>query len=208
MRALKSELKIESIELSDLFFLYEGMNLASPENEIRGKLAVSFQKLRGSDPKAINALWRLVLDTVKSKACFEYTESEYKNIVANKGLTRAEFDEILDTYDLCAKTGISEAEAYISGIDNVGRQRALRKALSRVLQALAVDRSLKEVVAKVVSYLNQSDISADFDVVSNSVVENCMVDMPKDYTAEEKKMMAVVMVNRFAQGGYDDADVV
>lgn len=205
-RALKTELNIDAVDLSNVYFLHVGMNLASPEDEVRGKLSASFERLRGSDLHGSNALWRLVFDTVKSKACFEYTKHEYEEIVANKGLSRAEFDQILDTQDKCGKTGIKEAEEFVCQIDNVKRQRDLRKALSSVLTSLVKDRSLKTVIKRSVAYLNDNDIDADCDHISDTLVRMCMTDIASEYTPDEKKMLAVVIIKRYVQGGYDDAD--
>ena len=207
VRALKTELNIDAVDLSNVYFLHVGMNLTSPEDEVRGKLSASFERLRGSDLHGSNALWRLVFDTVKNKACFEYTKHEYDEIVANKGLSRAEFDQILDTQDKCGKTGIKEAEEFVRQIDNVKRQRDLRKALSSVLTSFVKDRSLQIIVKRAVAYLSNNDVDAGCDHVSDALVKECMSDMASDYTPDEKKMLAVVIIKRYVQGGYDDADV-
>lgn len=74
------------------------MNLLQPENEIKGQLMATFEKVKGSEPVNPNALYRLVFDAVSEKACYEFDANDYEQIKKFKGISRNEFDRMLDAH--------------------------------------------------------------------------------------------------------------
>ena len=55
--AVKTELGVNDVDLSNSYYLYTPMNLLQPENEIKGQLMATFEKIKGSEPVNPNALY-------------------------------------------------------------------------------------------------------------------------------------------------------
>ena len=85
--ALKEELNIDSIDLSKLFYVQTNMDLEHPDDAVRGKLTLAFERIKKCEPTNPNALYRLIVDTVSEKACYEYSAADYNEILRLKGLT-------------------------------------------------------------------------------------------------------------------------
>ena len=117
--ALKEELNIDSIDLSKLFYVQTNMDLEHPDDAVRGKLTLAFERIKKCEPTNPNALYRLIVDTVSEKACYEYSAADYNEILRLKGLTRKQFDELLDLHAEKSKTGISAATEYIDQLPNI-----------------------------------------------------------------------------------------
>ena len=75
--ALRAELGPE-IDLKNIGFIYTSMNLLNPDNDLRGKIVGSFEKIMGCEPQKPNALYRLIKDTVENKACYEMVSNTYE----------------------------------------------------------------------------------------------------------------------------------
>lgn len=74
--ALTEELVRENVDLSNLYYIYTPMNLFAPQNDIIGKITGSFERIKGCEPVKPNALYRLIVDTVTEKACYELSSQD------------------------------------------------------------------------------------------------------------------------------------
>lgn len=110
IKALKTELDIDSISLSQMYYIRTGMDLCAPDDAVRGKLVQTFERIKKCEPSNPNALYRLIYDSVTSKACHEYDSLNYDDLVESKGLTRREFDDLLDLHTEESKTGLMAAK--------------------------------------------------------------------------------------------------
>lgn len=205
-KALGNELQVNEVDFSDLFYIQTGMNLENPENEVRGKLMVSFEKIKQCEPTNPNALYRLVLDTVQEKACYEYTSADYDEILKLKGLTRTEFDKLLDLHADNAKTGIREANAYIEHLAGIKERRAYKKALPNVMKMLATSKTVKQIECDVAKYLLESDAFEDIDDAIDCLMEKFHDNFPIEISNAEKVVFYIVVLKRFEEGVYDNED--
>ena len=57
--ALKKELNVPDVDLSKVYYLCTDINLRNPENEVQGKLVMSFEQLKGCEPSNPHALYGL-----------------------------------------------------------------------------------------------------------------------------------------------------
>lgn len=204
--ALKSELNIQNVDFSNLFYLQTGMNLENPENEIRGKLMVSFEKIKQCEPTNPNALYRLVVDTVQEKACYEYSSEDYDEILRLKGLTRAEFDKLLDLHADNARTGIQAANTYLESLSSIKERRTYKKALPKVLKMLATSRLINQIENAVAEYLLSNNDWQDIDGAIDCLTEQFHERFPIEVTNAEKIVFYIVVIKRFEEGVYDNED--
>ncbi|WP_238600280.1 dsDNA nuclease domain-containing protein, partial [Streptococcus suis] len=103
-----TELNLNTVCLDNVFYIFDNMDLLNPEDSIRGKLIKSFVDIKGEEPQNPNALYRLVVDSVKEKASYEFDSGTYEDVVKNKGITRSEFDKMLNAHKKESKNGINE----------------------------------------------------------------------------------------------------
>lgn len=203
--ALKSELVIDNVDLSKVFFIHTDMNLVDPKNEIMGKLIISFQKIKNCEPTNPNALYRLIYDTVVDKACYEYSDEEYESIIAHKGLTKEEFDRMLDVHAATAKTGIKQTEDYIDMQRDIRAKRVYKKALPKVMKAMCSSYTIKQMEKSIGAFLVSHEdavtsIDSGIDLLTNSFHNR----FPTEYDNAEKTIFYVIVINRFVEGVYDE----
>lgn len=111
------------------------MNLFAPQNDIIGKITGSFERIKGCEPVKPNALYRLILDTVTEKACYELSSQDYSELIKCKGVTKAELNSIYNHYRENKKGVDVFYVAFSGGKDSV-------VALDLVQQALPHDEFL------------------------------------------------------------------
>ena len=201
-KAMSSELGLQSVDLSNVYYLYSHMDLKNPELAVKGRLITSFEKIKGEEPQNPNALWRMIFDEVKERACFEYPQHEYGQLLAKKGLTRKDIDDMLESHAQSSKTGVETARRYIDRVDNLFYRRVLRQALSKVVPLLARSRALKEAEKCMLDELSSMPHQdGSIDVVVGHLLESCGKMIPLEYSEDERKALAILVVSRFEEGG-------
>ena len=123
-KSLSDELG-DKINFEDIEFIYTSMNLLDPENDLKGKIVGCFEKIMACEPEKPNALYRLIVDTVESKACYEMKSYDYDELKKNKGITKAELYSMLSQHSAYVDTAVEKAEKFID--DNYSSPRQIRK---------------------------------------------------------------------------------
>lgn len=212
VEALCEELGKSNIDLDKIFYIRTHMNLENPENEVRGKLVATFEKIKGCEPSNPNALYRLILDTVTTRANYEFKDEEYNGILKNKGICRREFDELLEMHSTNSNTGVEQARKYIENKDNILLKRKYYEALSTIVQKMISMLKLKDVENKVNVFLNgllneytenvtEKEIIEKLDLVFGSMITN-------DVTELEKELYFVIVLNKWMNGVYTNENGV
>ena len=203
--ALKEELRIDSIDLSKLFYVQTNMDLEHPDDAIRGKLTLAFEKIKKCEPTNPNALYRLIVDTVSGKACYEYSAIDYNEILRLKGLTRKQFDELLDLHAEKSKTGISAATKYIDKLPNIRDRMIYKRSLPNVLKLLSTSWSIKEIESEIAKFLLQNDVG-NMDSAIDILISKFNDRFPVEVSQVDKEVIYIVVIKRFEDGvyGYED----
>lgn len=209
INALKNELDISDVDLNDLYYIYTPMNLVNPEYEIKGQLITTFEKIKKSEPNYPNALYRLVMEEVSEKACYEFDEKDYEKIQELKGISRTKFNEILDMYSLTAKNGIKETNDYINNINELGKRKKYKDALSSLLPKLSQLKILQDLENSIVQKLkNKGENLGEIDDEINWLSSIFDKKIPIEYTVEEKKVFYMIVIYKYLEGAYDNENVV
>ena len=204
IEAIKGELDIKNVDLSYSYYLYTPMNLLQPENEIKGQLVDTFERIKGSEPINPNALYRLVFDAVSEKACYEFTLNEYEEIKRMKGISRSEFDKLLDAHLSNEKTGINQTREYIDKLRGIHEKRKFKNALNTLLPKMARSRVLQKqeiMMAKtLMDHQELSDVETAIDLLTDVYHD----EFPVEYSNAEKTVCYMIVVHKFMEGGYDN----
>lgn len=202
--AVKTELGVNDVDLSNSYYLYTPMNLVQPENEIKGQLMATFEKIKGSEPVNPNALYRLVFDTVSEKACYEFTVNDYKQLKKLKGISRSEFDRILDVHLSNEKTGVNQTREFIDQMKGIHEKKKYKDALNTLLPKMARSRVLQSMEVLMAQTLTEhpevSDIEEAIDLLTNTYYD----EFPVEYTNAEKTVCYMIVIHKFVEGGYDN----
>lgn len=202
IEAIKKELGTKDVDLSNSYYLYTPMNLLQPENEIKGQLMATFEKVKGSEPVNPNALYRLVFDAVSEKACYEFDANDYEQIKKFKGISRNEFDRMLDAHLSNEKTGINQTRDYINQIKGIHEKN--KDALNSLLPKMARSRVLQNMeimMAKtLMEYSEISDVEEAIDILTDSYHDK----FPVEYSNAEKTVCYMIVIHKYVEGGYDN----
>lgn len=206
---LKAELGLAEINLSSIFYICTEMDLKSPQDAILGKLVFTVKKVRGCEVDKPNALYQLIYDQVNEKACYEKDISDYSELVGKKGITRSEFEYMIDCHAKNAKTGFEQTKDYIDNIQNIAAKKRFKAALARLVEAMAVSKNLK-VMEKEIAYALRTAKDADLentDIAIEYLRTRFHDDFPVEYCNEEKIVFYLVIIFRFEEGVYDEDDI-
>lgn len=197
---LKDELKLDTVDLENVFYIFDNMDFLNPEDAIRGKLIKAFVDIKGEEPQNPNALYRLVFDTVKEKASYEFDSNTYEEVVKTKGITRNEFDKMLNAHKKESKTGIAETQEYIKKLP-LAKQRKYNTALGHLIE-MPRSESLQMLKLQIYKYIAEHeddfiDEESYLDKIS-MIFDN---DFNLEYTKEMKMVQYLIIYYIYASGG-------
>jgi len=202
--AIKAELNIENVDFSNLYYLHTDINLRNPEQEVQGKIVISFEKIKKCEPMNPRALYRLIYDTVNERACYEFAEDDYKVLIQKKGVTRDEFDRMLESHAVNEKTGIQQTQDYINSLKNVTARRNYKKALAKLLRIMPTCRPLKNLEADIAGFLMEQSDMGDMDAAIDILITQFHSRFPIEYDNAEKTVFYIIILFKFQEGVYDD----
>ena len=204
--ALKKELNVPDVDLSNVFYLCTDINLRNPENEVQGKLVMSFEQLKGCEPSNPHALYRLIVDTVTERACYEFPETDYDTMIAKKGITKDDFDHMLDCHAVNEKTGIKQTNDYIDRLTDIRLKRLYKKALANLLRIIPTSRLLRNMELRIAEALKDDDQYSDIDSAIDYLTERFHDQFPIEYDNANKTVFYIIVISKFEEGVYDDED--
>ncbi len=194
------ELNLNSINIDNVFYIFDEMDFQHPEDAIKGKLISSFEEIKGEEPQNPNALYRLVMDTVKEKASYEFDLYSYDELKNKKGITRNDFDKMLDSHKKESKNGVSETQNFINNL-SLAKQRKYNIALSDLLQIQNTER-FRLLKLQIFNYICEHEDLFDDEkdyLKKISCVFNDDFDM--EITDEMKDVLYLIVYFIYATGG-------
>ena len=205
-KALKMELNLDNIDISNMYYIFTSMNLNSPDNDIIGKIVSSFVKIKGCEPKKPNALYRLIYDTVSGKACCELRMTDYKQLIENKGITKGEFDKLLNCHIEKADNSVKNTKEYIENMIDFKEKRKMNLALAKLMRDLYISKELERMERIIASYILVSieSLPSDFEKCVDILLANFGSDFSPEYSKVEIYVFIVLILKRFEEGVYDE----
>ena len=202
--AIKNELGVKEVDLSNSYYLYTPMNLLKPENEIKGQLVTTFERVKGSEPVNPNALYRLVFDAVSEKACYEFDTADYEQIKKLKGISRNEFDRMLDAHLSNEKTGINQTREYINQIKGIHEKKRYKDALNSLLPKIARSRELQNMEIMMAKTLREHQEVSNVEEAISLLTEVYHEKFSVEYSNAEKIVCYMGVIHKYVEGGYDN----
>ena len=204
-KSLSKELG-NSIDFNDIEFIYTSMNLLNPENDLKGKIISSFEKIMGCEPEKPNALYRLIVDTVESKACCEMKSNEYEELKKNKGITKDELYSMLSKHAIYVDTAIEKAEKFID--DHYSSPRQIRKyktSLVTITKDYLTSVELKNNEKQIVAFLyeHEDDLPDDTIETLNSFFDFFNSIFAVEYSEIDRRVLILIVLLKWEEGKYE-----
>ena len=199
----------EEIDLNNFYYIYTPMNLLEPENDLKGRILGFFENVKNCEPRKPNALYRLIYETAKEKACYELDSLTYDDLVKNKGLTKAQLNKMLDKYVDRTDVSVESVKSYIETSKDLNERRKLKKALVDVVGAMYSSNELKQKEIEIASYLLENenslldDIEDEVDLLINVFGEKFSL----EYRREEIYVFMLLVLKRWEDGMYDEINL-
>lgn len=195
-----TELNLKTVSLDNVFYIFDNMDLLNPEDSIRGKLIKSFVDIKGEEPQNPNALYRLVVDSVKEKASYEFDSDTYEDVVKNKGITRSEFDKMLNAHKKESKNGLKETQEYINNL-SFAKRRRYNTALGNILETQQSE-SLRLIRIKIYNYIvEHEDSLEDIESYLKEISKLLDNDFDVEFTKDMKSVQYIMIYYMYASGG-------
>lgn len=197
---LKEELNLSDVVLDNVFYICEGIDLINPHYALIGKLIESFQEIKNEEPNNPNALYRLVSETAQKKASYEMAITNYNDVLELKGISKDEFNKMLESHRKKSITGIEQAKNYIKTLYPTER-RMYNQALTNLLE---IDHSydLNVLKASVFEY-----IKGNIDKIKSEGELFCVLSpifdgkFPMEYTQIMKNVFYLLVFYIYTDGG-------
>lgn len=204
-KAMEKEIPSD-VDLTNISFIYTSMNLLDPDNDLRGKIVGSFEKIMGCEPLKPNALYRLIKDTVETKACYEMMSSDYNELVQNKGITKTDLQEMLNKHSSLTDTSIPNAKKFIEKhITAPSMIRQYKSSLVLITQIYSTSVELKNKEIVVAKYLTDNqDVLPDNEKETLDMLYTMFGDdFSIEYSESDKKVFLLIVLLKWEDGKYE-----
>lgn len=212
-QTIKKQLNNElgsTIDLNNVSFIYTSMNLLDPDNDLRGKIVGSFEKIMGCEPEKPNALYRLIKDTVESKACYEMQSNNYDELVYNKGITKKELHNMLCKHSSLVDNSLENAEKFITAnITSPPLIRKYKRSLVSITQHYSTSAELKTNEKHIADFLNEKedelpDNHTDtIDMIYNEFCSNFSI----EFSESDIKVFILIVLLKWEGGKYEQINI-
>lgn len=199
--ALSEELSRENIDLSNMYYIYTPMNLLAPQNDIIGKITGSFERIKGCEPVKPNALYRLILDTVTQKACYELSSQDYAELISRKGITKAELNNMLNHHLEKTDNSVSLVQNYIEQKQvAVGEKRKLKRSLAKMVEAECKALELQAKQRTMFAYMDTISTDVSFEEMIETLLSRYSATFPIEYDETDRYVFILLVIKRWECG--------
>lgn len=200
--ALSLELRQDEIDISNVHYVYTSMNLLNPEDDIKGKIAGCFEKIKNCEPVKPNALYRLIRDTVDAKACYELRTDDYDDLILNKGITKKQLDDMLNRYSENTDNGVKKAQEYIEARPSIKDRKKLKNARVRVLEASVRSNEMRIKEKELYAYIDRNidNLPDEFEDIIDHLIGQFGNTFSVEYSRDQIYVFLILILKRWEDG--------
>lgn len=205
-QALGKELERDKIDLGNLQYIYTSMNLLSPQNDLKGKITGSFELIKGCEPIKPNALYRLIVETVEEKACYEFSSEDYEELKERKGITKAALDTMLNLHMRETDNSVELVRAFIDQkVCSVGQKHKLKTSLAKMIELNFSSAELRDKEKEILLYITDNNSDMSVEQMVDVLMERFESTFSIEYSFEDKYVFILLIVKRWEEGQYEQA---
>lgn len=201
--SLKNELKTDSLQLSNSYYIYTPMNLLSPKDDLFGKTYNFFCKVKGCEPMKPNVLFNILIDKVTEKACYELEAENYDDLISKKGFTKNEINEILEKHISSSNDIIIKGKDFIkSNYPSFTERINMNNSFSRVV--IIKNDLLDSIKEEITNFINLNEKLfnvSDMEVV-DILFDHFKIKFPIEYSDYDIKSIIIMTMLEY-EGGSD-----
>lgn len=209
-KELESENDIEKIDFNNCFYRYTTMDLLNPEKDIIADIVNFIEDIKKVTGTKIKPLYRLIYTKVNEKACYEFSGNDYEEIINNKGITKEEFDNMINKYIKVTDNSVEKASEYIHSKykDNFQRDIDMIKALTSVVKKILCDEELKENENKILLYIrkNRNVMEDNIENVIEVIYDEFSNKFDIIYSEDEIRAFIILILYKLREGIYEEND--
>lgn len=202
---LIKECNVQTVDLSDCYYLYTSMDLFNPHDSLLGKTINFFVDVYGEEPKRAKVLFQTMTDTIEMKACYEQRCINYDEVILKKGISRNELQKILEKHIDISDESIQIVKQEIKEIyPEFSVCTKMNAALVAVTKELRTNKVLIKIEQSIVKY-----ILGNLELFDGEIVDSILLldnvykkEFPVEYTFQERHSLYIMVIVRVREGYY------
>ncbi|ALB46197.1 dsDNA nuclease domain-containing protein [Clostridium beijerinckii] len=199
---LKLEIKTDTIDLSNAYYINSSLDLINPDNTLLGITLKFIEEITGKEASRASTLYRTLKDVITDKACYELKCETYPEVEKYKGITKTEFEFILDRCISISEDYVKEAKYIIeNNYHGFSEKIKLIKGLSFIVTELNGNVILNNLKEKIMNYINDN-IDELNDAVRETIDSISQVfnkEFPIEYSSHERIALVILMVAKYKE---------
>ena len=199
---LKVEIKSETIDLSDAYYINSSLDLINPENTLIGATLKFIEEITGKESTKVRTLYRVLEDTINEKACYELKCENYNEVEKYKGLTKEEFEFILNRVISISDNYMKEAKNLIeNNYNGFSEKIKLFKGISFIVTGLNENLVLNSLKERIINYIDEKidDLTGDVREIVDSISKVFKEDFPIEYSEYERNALVILMLAKYKE---------
>lgn len=199
---LKAEIKTDNIDLNNAYYINSSLDLINPDDTLIGMTLKFVESITGKEYCKILTLYRSLKDLIDNKACYELKCDSYDELKKNKGITKSEFELILNRYISITNNYIQEAKTIIHKNYNGFLEKIkLIKGISFITTAMKENFVLVALKEKIIDYIDKNidNFSGTDKETIDSIFEEFDAEFPLEYSEHERIAFVILMVAKYKE---------
>lgn len=202
---LTQECGVQTVDLSDCYYIYTSMDLFNPHDSLLGKTINFFVDMYGEEPKRAKVLFQTMTDTIEMKACYEQKCINYNEVISKKGISRNELQKILEKHINISDESIQIVKQEIKKIyPEFSICTKMNSALVAVTKGLRTNKVLIKMEESIVRYILNNLELFDGEITDSIVhLDNIYKkEFPFEYSFQERHALYIMIIVRVREGYY------
>lgn len=199
---LKVEIQSDTIDLSGVYYINSSLDLINPENTLLGATVKFIEEITGKEASKVRTLYRVLQDIINEKACYELKCENYKEVEKYKGITRDEFEAVLNKIIITSDNYVKEANQLIKdSYKGFLEQTKLMKGISFVVIELNKNLILNSLKEKIIKYIddNIDKLNDEFEEIVNKLLQEFEAEFPIEYSKYEKMALFILLLAKYKE---------
>lgn len=199
---LKAEINSRDIDLSNVYYINSSLDLINPENTLLGLTLKFVEEITGKQDTKVRTLYRILIDTITEKACYELKFETYDEIKRYKGISKTEFKCILDRYTNISENYVQKAKQLIEqNYTNYTEKIKILKGLSRMFILLKTSLVVSNLKDKILHYIDGKidNLGNEFKEIIDNIVDVFNEEFPIEYLRYERIALIILIMAKYEE---------
>lgn len=198
---------IKKFDFTSVYYILSTIDLFNPHDTLLGRTVTFYQQVTGSEPTKPKTLYRAFSDAISNCACYEMEIHTYNELVAYKGITSSQVENIINQYSDNANDSVAKCKEYIENLycDDFVACLKTKRALEQIVIDLQRDKILQRKEQEIQSWIleNSGLLKGSKAEVADFLIERCQFSFPIEYNRIQMWTMYLLIFIRMEEGVYE-----